>query len=72
MSAMANIASCPPAQTPDSSSFSTLRDLLLALSLTILAALAMQASGVQTPQAAGTAPLVQDWKGNSGTLGAIS
>lgn len=68
MSAMADTAPCPSAPTPEGAGLSTLRDLMLALSLTILAALAMQASGAPLPNAAGTAPVIQDWKGNSGTL----
>jgi len=64
MSAMADIPLDLHAYEPKHRRFSALRDLLLALSLTILAALAMEA----TAPPPDTAPSVQDWKGNSGTL----
>lgn len=65
MSAMADTPLCPPATPSQSRTVSAFRDLLLALCLTVLAALAMQAADAPVPN---TAPITTEWRGNSGSL----
>ena len=66
MTAMADTPLCLPVHEPQHAGFSTFRDLLLSLSLTVLAALAMEAAF--TSLVLDPAGAVQDWNGNSGSL----
>lgn len=68
MSAMSDSCPRPVADEANEARYPAFRDLLLALSLTVLAALAMQASGAPVPNGPDDAPVVRDWKGNSGSL----
>ena len=67
MSAMADSLTPPITCEPTHAPYPTLRDLLLALVLTILVALAIESTATTAPLP-DPASVVQDWKGNSGTL----
>lgn len=68
MSAMNDVHAGLPVHAPEGPAFNGLRDTLLALCLTILAALALEAMHANGTLVGADAPVVQDWKGNSGGL----